>query len=114
MPTQFSAVSSVMQYLEKPYDWIQCLCGLGLDYVVLDLMPLMDTHDRLTIQHVDPAIYPASYPCWFLNKQKVIQAFHPAYRVLAEFEAYIGKDLPLGFSTFNYRGILFQRKEKGS
>lgn len=61
----FLLLSCVLQYLEKPYDWIQRLCGLGLDYVLLDLMPLMDTHDRLTIQHVDPAIYPASYPWSF-------------------------------------------------
>ena len=102
-------LSCVLQYLENPYLWIRRFCGLDVKYIVIDLTPLIEFDDRITIQKVDPALYQASYPCWMLNKERVIQAFLPEFEVMVEFDAYIGKNLRLDFQTFDYSGLILRR-----
>lgn len=103
-------LSCVLQYLEDPYAWIREFCTFDFDFIIVDLGGLIDAKDRITIQKVPPKIYQASYPCWLLNKDKVINSFSEKYVCLAQFDSYVGKGLSVDGYGFDYGGIILKRR----
>lgn len=83
-------ISSVLPYLESPYDVLGELMCLGIGHMIIDRTPflLSDRRDRLTVERVPPEIYDASYPAWFFNKRKFLDFVQKGYRVVAEFEGF--------------------------
>lgn len=68
--------SSVLQYLENPYDLLNKLIEKEIKYIIFDITTFIDSEDDvITIQTVKPPIYDASYPCWFFNKEQLIKFF---------------------------------------
>jgi len=94
--------SSVLQYLEKPYDMLANLAHSGVPYILLDRTPFIARgKDRLTVQHVPPSIYSASYPAWFFSGQYFLgEVRRLGLQVEAEFPA----DDDVGIGEF--RGML--------
>ena len=81
-------LSSVLQYLEKPYEYLGQVVSHGAPYLIIDRTGFtLDDKDRLTVQNVPPWIYPASYPCWFMSRSKLLDILNPQYEVLVEFDA---------------------------
>lgn len=79
-------VASVICYLEKPYEWIEKFISTKADYILIDRTGFIETIDeRITIQTVPEEIYKASYPAWFLNERKFVDAFKDRYVVVNEF-----------------------------
>ncbi|MBU6399990.1 MAG: methyltransferase, TIGR04325 family [Verrucomicrobia bacterium] len=80
-------LSGTLQYLPQPYATLQRLLAYGLAHVILDRTPFLSAdRDRLTIQHVPPVIYPASYPAWFFSETKFAAVIRVArYAVVADF-----------------------------
>ncbi|MBA4416985.1 MAG: methyltransferase, TIGR04325 family [Syntrophus sp. (in: bacteria)] len=80
-------LSSVLPYIEKPYDLVVNIIALGFKNIIIDRTPffLKDIPDRLTIQNVPPGIYRASYPAWFFNREKFLKLFQKQYDLVAEF-----------------------------
>lgn len=69
-------LSSVLQYLENPNQWIEKFNNLQIEYIIIDRTAFIDSdEDILTIQNVPESIYKASYPAWFFNEKKLIQKF---------------------------------------
>jgi len=98
--------SSVIQYLEKPYELLEKIIAMGFDFILFDRTPFVESDsDRLTIQKVTPPIYLASYPCWFFSKRKFYAFFEHKYELIARFEALDRANIP---STFE--GCIFRRK----
>jgi len=82
-------LSSVVQYLEEPHHFLDELVKNGTEYIIFDRTAFIDSgDDRLTVQHVNPDIYRASYPAWFLNREKFLSHFED-YTCLAEFSSYV-------------------------
>jgi putative methyltransferase (TIGR04325 family) len=80
-------LSSVLQYLERPYDLVQRLLKLRPAHIVVDRTPCSRLdRDVLTVQKVPPRIYPASYPCWVFSLAHLLAAFAAAYRPIARFQ----------------------------
>lgn len=84
-------LSSVLPYLEKPFDVMRSVMAAGCQFVVLDRTPFFvdDLPDRITVEHVHPSIYEGSYPAWFFNAAKFhgfVQA--SSYRVFEEFDSW--------------------------
>ena len=80
---QIILLSSVIQYLERPYDFLQNVLDYQYPYILVDRTAF--THsgcDRLTIQQVPESIYPASYPAWFLDQQKFMKIFESNYVIM--------------------------------
>jgi len=104
-------LSSVLQYLEAPYEVLSQLMGHGFDYMIIDRTTLMDgIEDRLTIQTVPDDVYKASYPAWFFNRRNLLNAFSPAYQVMAEFDPYPGQTIELADQVkAYYKGMIFQK-----
>jgi len=63
--------SSVLQYLEDPYDLLGKVLKLSPDAIVIDRTPFANTGERITVQYVPKSIYPASYPCRFLDTRQI-------------------------------------------
>lgn len=64
-------LSSVLQYLEKPYETLEELGRQNVPYIIVDRTPFCGAEkDRLVIQHVARSIYPASYPMWGLSEHR--------------------------------------------
>ncbi len=81
-------LSGVLQYLEKPYQWLAQLNSMSLPYIILDRTSFVHhSNEILTKQQVPGSMYEASYPAWFLMEKKVTEALTD-YDVLMEFPSY--------------------------
>jgi putative methyltransferase (TIGR04325 family) len=80
-------LSSVLQYLEEPYTWLDKILKLGIPYIIIDRTAFseFDT-DLLTIQNVPEVIYKASYPSWFFSKEKFVKVLKN-YEIILEFKS---------------------------
>jgi len=98
--------SSVIQYLETPYELLEKVKALNFEYILFDRTPfILEGKDRLTIQSVPPEIYRASYPCWFFDKKKFYAFFKDKYSVIATFGSMDKANIP---STFE--GCILRKK----
>lgn len=70
-PVNVVLFSSVLQYLENPYELLEKVNNLSPRAIVIDRTPIAKHGERITIQHVLKSIYSASYPCRFLDKQRL-------------------------------------------
>jgi len=87
-------LSSVLQYIEKPYELLNELLKYSFDFVLMDLTPVSTGNERLTIQKVHPSIYNAAYPCWMLDKKKIDDLFNQnSFILVEEFEALNGYEV---------------------
>lgn len=76
-------LSSVLAYLERPHDLLREARAMSFHTVIIDRTGFIARGpDRLTVQHVPPAIYEASYPCWFFNRERLLAEFGPEWRLV--------------------------------
>ena len=102
-------LSSVIQYLEKPYEFLETLMQYEFPYLLFDRTAFVEVgDDRLTIQKVPPEIYTASYPAWFLDINKFLNLLATQYTCLLEFESLDRVNVPSQF-----KGFFFRRKSNG-
>ncbi len=82
-------LSSVVQYLENPHEFLSYLAALSMKYLLFDRTAFVrEGSDRLTLQRVPPSIYDASYPAWFFDEKKFLGHFDN-YKLQAEFTSYV-------------------------
>lgn len=98
-------LSSVLQYLEEPYLLIQKLIDKGIRYIIIDRTPFIKTRTRLTIQKVHPAIYKATYPCWFFNEDGFNNVFSLKYKLIYQFQSLDEANIKSKFGGFVYQSI---------
>jgi len=107
-------LSSVLQYLENPYRWIEKFLALKIPFILIDRTGIIEKdRDILTLQKVPATFYDASYPAWFFNEKNLLQKFD-TYNILSVFSSYcdsyrlkINKE-----DTVKWNGYLLQlRKE---
>ena len=80
-------LSSVLQYLESPYDVLAQVLALPCDHVIIDRTPFWDgPSDRLCVQTVPPSIYAASYPSWVFSRQLFRSQVGEEWRFVATFD----------------------------
>ena len=99
-------MSSVIEYIEKPYELLNTLLSqLKVDYILIDRTPFIDGNDKIVIQTVPTNIYKASYPCHLFNLTKFKTFFTSnGYTLFEEFEALDGKRKEISF-----RGMIYIR-----
>ncbi|MNX23217.1 hypothetical protein D3C86_532110 [compost metagenome] len=107
-------LSSVLQYLEKPHEFLDRLTNYKIDYLLFDRTAFINgpSLDRLTIQIVPPEIYDARYPSWFFNEDKFLNHFND-YQLKADFFPYIGSErsIAIDHQFIGYdKGFLFEKK----
>jgi len=79
-PPDVLLLSSVLHYLDAPGAWLENLRRWPIHNLIIDRTPLWEKdHHRLTVQHVPKEIYAASYPAWFLSRQKIFPLIERDY-----------------------------------
>ena len=98
-------LSSVMQYLEKPYQFLDYILKSNFEFVIVDRTPF-SFKEQIKLQIVPPWIYKASYPCWFFEKEKFLDIFQGyGYKVIEEFESLDGKT-----ENYWFKGFFLEKK----
>ena len=82
-------LSGVIQYIEKPYELIDYIINKKFKYLIFDRTSFNKrNNDKLVVQKINPAIFDASYPCWFLNKDRFVRIFNNKYILMSEFKSF--------------------------
>lgn len=83
-------LSSVVQYLEKPHEFLKELVAHQFPFLLFDRTAFHHgDQDRLTLQIVSPQTYSASYPAWFFNQPGFLSHFQDHYQQIAAFSSYV-------------------------
>ena len=106
-------ISSTLQYLEKPYEFLEQLLCYDFEYLIFDLTGFFDgDEDILTIQKVWPEVYSASYPCWFFSETKLFDRLVQKYTIIEKFHCELGKRIAIdGTPQAQYLGAILQIKK---
>ena len=100
-------LSSVLQYLEKPYGFIDSVLAKNIPYIIIDRAPMFAVgHDRITLQTVPKAIYEAKYPCWILNEKKVLNAILKQYDLVFEVQT----EETININDAAFKAFFFKKK----
>lgn len=104
-------LSSVLQYLEKPFDLIEKLSSFKSCSLIIDKTAFSDyTRDRLTIQIVPPSIYDASYPMWIFDKHNFLKRLSSHWKIISEHDNSEGRvETDDGFG-FSFSGMILESK----
>lgn len=114
-PPDVLLLSGVLQALEQPYAWAERFNNLNIPYIVLDRVAIVKDLDRdmLTVQKVAPHIYSASYPSWFFNEARFLEAF-PNYCLISAFQSQYDWNQWVGGRRCTWRGYVLHRKAVGT
>lgn len=97
-------LSSVLQYLEYPYDLLSAVLKLSGICVIIDRTPYWSgDYDKLCVQTVPPSIYPASYPSWIFSRQQFHSRSHKDWQIMVTFD---NPDKLIGPVDFIYQGVI--------
>lgn len=106
---QVVLLSSVLQYLENPYGFLDQLISYPTPWLIFDRTAFIGkAKDRLTIQTVRPPIYAAKYPAWFLSQAKFESYFNPYFDLIDSFDSFESWDVN-GVKGQD-RGYVFKRR----
>lgn len=107
-------LSSVLQYLEKPYEELSEIIKLKPKLLIFDKTPFLGTgQDLITVQRVPKHIYDASYPSrvFSLNKFRTFLE-NKNYRLTNEFNSHKEEMFRLKNQTVDWLGLIFELKNK--
>jgi len=105
-------LSSVIEYLEKPYDLLEDILNKDFQYIIFDRTTFSKNNTEfIALQKVPPQVYTASYPCWFLNEQRFLKFFDKKYELIAEFDA-LGGEIRQNNIKGEYKGFIFKIKKQ--
>lgn len=105
-------LSSVMQYLEFPYDVFELLSKSGAFCLIIDRTPFSSLDaDSILVQRVPAQIYSASYPMWALSKARFLSNAGKHWNLLAAYDSPEGT-IRTGFGPeFTFQGMIFASKQ---
>lgn len=105
-------LSGVLQYLEKPFEWLEKFISLGIEYFILDRTAfIISEGDLLTVQNVPESIYKASYPAWFFNEEKMLSKFHKSYETLFVQNDFTNSKINIANTTAEWKIAAFKKKK---
>lgn len=104
-------LSSVLQYLDKPYEWLAGFLQLEIPYIIIDRTAFVNAaHDVLTIQQVPNDIYKATYPAWFFAKQKLEAVLLKKYKLISYFDSgFTPPSIINGKDKVNWNGLILKK-----
>lgn len=73
-------LSSVLQYLEDPYSWLERFVGLGIHTIIIDRSAFIPG-DKDTLSVQDVPLYNARLAHWFFSEKKFLKVFLNNYEV---------------------------------
>jgi len=83
-----AVLSSVLQYIEQPFDVLRMLLASPCNHLIVDRTPFWNgSTDRLCVQRVPSCIYQASYPSWIFSKRHFWSHWDHEWETVAEFNS---------------------------
>lgn len=74
-------LGSTLGYMEKPWELLGSIIDLNVKHIIIDRTAVQPTNrDRLTVQLIKPPIYKASYPCWILSEDYLLNKIENKYK----------------------------------
>jgi putative methyltransferase (TIGR04325 family) len=100
--------SSVLQYLDNPFDVLKEITWQNCPYIIVDRTGFTpDNTERITVQKVPDSIYKATYPCRFFGEKRFLNFFEEnGYDLIAGFDALDKVNIPS-----KYKGFIFKHKD---
>jgi len=99
-------MSSVLQYIEKPYELLDEILKNNFNYIMIDRTPFSRGKENIKLQIVPPTIYEASYPCRFFNEENFLNYFiQKNFNIIENFEALDGKN-----NEYEFKGYIMEKK----
>ena len=96
-------LASVLCYLPDPWVTLTGLLQARPARVVVERTGFArEGRTRLMVQHVPRTIYPASYPCWFFNRDEFLAAFASRYRLVHEQADAVATPAGVEFRSFHF------------
>jgi putative methyltransferase (TIGR04325 family) len=103
-------LSSVLQYLERPYTILDQILQISCDYLIVDRTPFWaGSTDHLCVQTIPPNIYPASYPSWIFSRPRFFSHIHEDWKIMVTFDC---PDKLTGPIDFSYQGMIIARSKQ--
>lgn len=100
-------LSSVLQYVERPYALLDQIMSAGTEYLIVDRSPFWaGSNDRLCVQTVPPSIYAASYPSWIFSQPRFESFMLQNWSIVAAFENSDWMRAPVEMA---YKGFIMSR-----
>ena len=85
---QIVLISSVLQYLENPYKWIDEIVKQKIPYLWIDRTPFSKRkNDWILKQIVDKRVYEATYPSYILSLSKFLNYLNQYYTIKEQFSS---------------------------
>jgi putative methyltransferase (TIGR04325 family) len=103
----FVLLSSVLQYIEDPFDVIANLANRDVSVIALDRTPFLKEDQKTFIQKqsVPSQIYSASYPCYLFNEIEITSAFRNyGYQLVESFHS-----LDKLSTKATWKGMIFKK-----
>lgn len=102
--------SGVLGWIEDPHAILDRAVAAAVSAILVDRTPLTPLdRDVAKVQLVPSSIYRASYPCWFLSRERFLAHFSGCYTLRSEFPQI---DAPVPGSSFG--GFYFERGDSKS
>lgn len=103
-------LSSVMQYLEKPYERLEEIMRTGPKYIIFDKTPFLESgQDIITVQKIPPHIYDASYPSWVFDFDKFVNFCEEhGYVMRTDLNCYSKDIFAINNTPVDWRGFLLE------
>lgn len=103
-------LSSVLQYVEHPYEILKKCFALNPKIVVIDRTPFIKRRkDIITIQRVPKYIVASDYPARLFGNSALYTSIPPGYTVRQRYPALDGV-LFLGLRAVHFLGIIIERR----
>jgi len=108
-------LSSVIQYLEKPYELLEQLIDFDPEYIIFDKTPFNKIgRDIITVQKVPKHIYNASYPSWIFDYKKFINFMSQKYELVSKFNEYQEDVFQVDNTVAEWKGLFFKKKHENN
>ena len=103
-------LGSVLQYLRAPYQILHQMSQIGRTLLIIDRTPFSNLdEDRISVQHVPPSIYAASYPSYIFSRRTFDKKIREHWTLIEKFECAEGVLETDKGITFSFNGMLLTR-----
>ena len=105
-------LSSVLQYLEFPFDVLNTLSTVGANTMVIDRTPFSDSYEeKILVQKVPKSIYRASYPLWVFSCSEFVEKISADWQMVSSNLSPEGHIRTASGFEFSFQGMLFEAKK---
>jgi len=105
-------LSSVLQYLPRPFETLEELEKLPVSVLVIDRTSFSTLlKDTICVQHVPASIYKANYPMWIFSIARLTSTLEKKWKVIETFQSNDTQDYKCGRTEISFKGIMLQRRD---